>query len=61
MSIHRSQCPTEQLPNAIAWEQLRASWWNRPGFEHVAADCEARANFYASKLAELLPEHLSNV
>ncbi len=59
--IHRSQCPTEQLPNAIAWEQLRHAYWSRPGWEDTAADCAARINFYQDRLAELLPEHLSNV
>ncbi len=57
--IHRSQCPSELLPSAIAWETLRAGYWNRPGFEHVAADCEARISFYQSRLNELLGEHLS--
>lgn len=57
-TIHRSQCPSELLPSAIAWETLRAGYWNRPGFEHVAADCEARISFYPSRLTELFPEHL---
>ena len=60
MNIHRTQCPSELLPSAIAWEQIRHAYWSRPGWEDTAADCEARITFYQSRLNELFPEHLSN-
>ena len=60
MEIRKSQVSNELLYSAIAWEQLRHSYWSRPGWEDQAADCEGRRNFYQSRLNDLLSEHVSN-
>lgn len=57
--IHKSQVPNELLASAVAWEQLRHRYWNRPGFEAEAADCQYRRDFYQSRINAFLSEHLS--
>ena len=54
--IHKSQCPTEQLPTAIAWESLRHGYMSRHGWYDLAADAGARRDFYEEKLTALYEE-----
>lgn len=57
--IHKSQVPNELLHSAIAWEQLRQSYWSQYGFEEIAADAAGRTDFYENRLNDLLSEQLS--